>query len=192
MGRKQTGRNRWLCGIGMVSSCLVLGWGMPDAIAAERIVFRYAGFERSLSVEELAAFAETGELSSDLEHYTNRTDKDPEELQRALVRPIPMRLVFLDVALNSWVGEMLLERVGQTIHTSSGEANQEALRSALILSASDDDAISLIEVIQAYPTEEVYVDGENLLETYYQVSRWSDRAQELYEMMERLNPGREE
>ncbi|TVQ20077.1 MAG: alpha/beta hydrolase [Leptolyngbya sp. DLM2.Bin15] len=192
MGRKQTGRNRWLCGIGMVSSCLVLGWGMPAAIAAERIVFRYAGFERSLSVQELTTFAETGELSSNLAHYANRTDKDPDDLRRALVRPIPMRLVFLDAALNSWVGEMLLDRVGQTIHTSSGEANQQALRAALILSASDDDAITLLEVIQNYPTEEVYVDGENLLTTYYQVSRWSDRAQELFEMVERLNPAREE
>jgi hypothetical protein len=161
------------------------GWSLP-ALSAERVVFRYSGFERSLSVEELTHFAETGELSSNLSHYVNRTDKDPADLQRALVRPVPMRLVFLDAALNSWVGEMLLDRMGEVIRTPGDQANREALRAALILSASDDDAISLIEVIQHYPTQEVYVEGDRLVDTYYQLSRWSDRAQEFMDMVERL------
>jgi hypothetical protein len=48
-------------------------------------------------------------------------------------------------------------------------ASRQAIRSALILSASPDNRVSLIEVIQKYPTAEVELEGERILQAYRQI-----------------------
>ena len=169
-------------GIGLGMSAVV-----PSAIAAEQVVIHYLMFERSIAVEDLATFAETGELSNDLERYVEQTGKDPEALQNALNRTVPMRLALLDLTLNTFLGELLLDEVGQLIRTPSDTANREALRSALVLSAADDDAISVIELVENYPTSEVHLEGDRIVDTYYAVSLWSDRAQELFDVFETLS-----
>ena len=180
---------RCLGQVGLAGLGLSLGFSVatPKAIAADQVVIHYHLFERSLSVEELAMFAETGELSNRLEHYVEQTGKDPETLQTALTRTIPMRATLLDLTLNTFLGELLLDEVGQLIRTPSDTANREALRSTLVLSASDDDTISVIELVQNYPTSEVHLEGDRIVDTYYEVSLWSDRAQELFEVFETLS-----
>ncbi|KAB8332821.1 alpha/beta hydrolase [Scytonema tolypothrichoides VB-61278] len=81
--------------------------------------------------------------------------------------------------MNNPIGEFLVDQIGQTIHTPSSEANPQALRSALVLSASKDNKLSLIEIIQNYPTPEVYVEGERLVRTYEQLSLLAERLQNL-------------
>jgi hypothetical protein len=43
------------------------------------------------------------------------------------------------------------------------------MRAALVLSASEDNNISILEIAQNYPTQEVYIDGNRLSETYAQI-----------------------
>lgn len=43
---------------------------------------------------------------------------------------------------------------------SEAIANAKALRGALIAAASDDNKVSLLEVLDNYPTRQVYVDGK--------------------------------
>ena len=181
-----------LCQISAVGLGVSIGASLiaPDAIAAEQVVIHYQIFERSISVEELTTFAETGELSRELERYVEQTEKEPETLQMALTRTVPMRVTFLDRTLNTFLGERLLDEVGQLIRTPSGTANREALRSALVLSAADDDEISVLELVQNYPTNEVHLEGDRLVDTYYAVSLWSDRVQELVEVFEALSEWR--
>jgi hypothetical protein len=59
--------------------------------------------------------------------------------------------------------EFVLFEIGQEIHTRSRRANIQALRSTLILSVSNDDRISLLEFLENYPTQGVYVDGVKLV-----------------------------
>lgn len=174
---------RWQMGTKSIMAGLMLGGMASPAIAAERVVFSYLTFERSIAVEDLVTFAESGELSDDLEGYINQTGKEPEEIQRALNRPVPVRATLLDRTLNTFLGELLLDEVGTFVRTSSDTANREALRAALVLSASDDDQVSLIEFIQNYPTEEVHIEGDRVVSAYYELSVWSDRAQELMDLM---------
>ena len=76
-----------------------------------------------------------------------------------------MSIKFLDDILNNLIGEYILFQVGQVIHTPSKQANIQALRSALILSAMDDDKISILEFLQNYPTRRVMIEGLNLVRT---------------------------
>lgn len=66
---------------------------------------------------------------------------------------------------------MLLDRLGAVIQTPSNRANRQALRSALVLSASDDSQMTLLEILPNYPTSELHVKGELLVETYFRLKQ---------------------
>lgn len=140
------------------------------SLAAEKVVLKYGIFQESISVAELSSFAETGDPSPTLAAYMKLANKKPEEIRDALTKQVKVSPVVLDRALNNFVGERLLDEVGRTVHTSTDTANRQALRSALVLSASDDSKISLIEAIQKYPTQEVEVEGDRLVDTATKLS----------------------
>ena len=152
----------------MGSSVLVLLLS-PSALAAERVVLRYRMFQRSVPVEDLTTFVETGETTRQLRSYFRLSGQDPERIRRALANEVEVDVVPLDRVLNSFLGDAILDQMGGFVHTPSGTADREALRSALILSASDDNRISLIEVIQNYPTRELHVNGNRIVATYRQI-----------------------
>ena len=143
----------------------------PRALAAEQVVLKYKIFRASLSVRELTIFTETGELSSSLEAYLDMGKQNPTNVRRTLISPVNVDLIFLDRLLNSSVGNILLDRVSLAVHTPSNRANRQALRAALVLSASDDGQLTLMEIIQKYPTREVHVEGDRLLKAYNTLQR---------------------
>ncbi len=148
---------------------VALGLGIfapRPALGADWVRLNYRGFSRRVPVALLTALAETGESSGVLQGLLNQAGQNPEELRSLLVRPLPADPILLDRSLNSLPGEWVLDYVGQSIHTGRGTANRQALRSALVLSASDDKQITLLEVLQNYPTEEVVLEGDNIQVAY--------------------------
>ena len=107
----------------------------------------------------------------------NQARQDPQTVRNVLTKEVNASPVVLDRLLNNPIGEFLVDQIGQTIHTPSSEANQQALRSAVVLSANKDNKVSLIEIIQNYPTSEVHVEGERLVRTYDQLSLLAERLQ---------------
>lgn len=147
--------------------------------AAESVILQYGILQGSISVEELSTFARDGELSSSLKSYLRLSNTKPEDLQRLLTQEVDVDGVSLSRALNSIPGEILLDRVGTIIRTSSGRASRQALRAALVNSALSDDQITLIEVIENYPTDEVYVEGDRLADAYNSISMGLEIASRL-------------
>lgn len=134
----------------------------PASLAAEEVMLRYRGFSRTVAVADLATLAETGEAPASVARLLNQANQRPETLQAVLNHSITADVVVLDKALNSLPGEWLLDQLGQTIRPVSGEASRQALRSALVLSARDDGEITLLEVLQAYPTETVVLEVDQV------------------------------
>ncbi len=141
-----------------------------SAIAAQRVVFTYGILRESVSVDDLTTFAQTGKASSSLSSFLDETRQNPETVRNTLTREVKVSPVTLDRTLNSRIGGYLLDQIGYSIHPSSNLANRQALRGALVLSANGDNQVSLIEVIQNYPTPEVIVEGQRLARTYNQLS----------------------
>lgn len=150
---------------------------------AERVVFKYSIFRRSLSVAELTTFAETGEMTPALKRNLQTLGQNPEELRTLLTAPIAVDVLFLDRVLSSTIGRKILDRVGEIVHPPSQDSNTQALRAALILSASDDGEITLLETMHNYPTPDVEVEGERLMEAYDQLSRFAKPAQILIDLL---------
>lgn len=132
------------------------------AIAAESIVFKYGLFGASLSVQELTEFAQTGTPSSNVRSFLRLANQKPEAVRGILSQEIPMNVNTLDRLLDSPVGNVALTRLSQTFQTPANVANRQALRGALIVSASRDNRLSLLEVVQNYPATDLVVDAKQL------------------------------
>ncbi len=147
------------------------------ALAAERVVLKYGILRQSISVDDLTKFAETGDRAA-LEGY-GISEGDSQQVRTALTQQVKIDPRWLDRGLNNPLGEALLDEIGQTIQAPADEASRQALRSALVLSASDDGKISLLEVIQKYPTREVYVDGKRLASAYNQIAKFEGQIRKV-------------
>jgi len=134
------------------------------ADAAESVVLKYLFLRETISVPELATFARTGELSSTLRTYLKLAGRDPNELRRALTQEVKVNPNTLSRVLNNPIGEIMLDQVSEVIHTPDNRANRQSLRGALVSSALPDGQITLIETLENYPTPEVHVEGQRLVE----------------------------
>ncbi|MBF2062945.1 MAG: alpha/beta hydrolase [Calothrix sp. C42_A2020_038] len=166
-------------GIAVIATASVVFYS-SGTLAAQRVVFAYRGFRQSLSVDELTTFAETGETSPSIRYYLNQTSEDPEVIRNVLTRQFSVTPVTLDRTLNSRIGQYLLDQISYSIRTPSGQASRQALRSALVLSASNGNQISLIEIIQNYPTSEVVVESDRIVRTYNQLSILAQDLQRIF------------
>ncbi|MBW4468132.1 MAG: alpha/beta hydrolase [Pegethrix bostrychoides GSE-TBD4-15B] len=147
----------------------------PSAIALaaspnKQLVVTFGPLGRSISIEELAEFAETGEPSRRLSSFLKLTNVEPAEFQAALNKPVKVNFRTVERAFSTVLGEYVLFRIGDVVHTKSEAGNILALRSALVLSAYDGQ-ITPIEVMQRYPTPELYIDGLALLRVSKLVQR---------------------
>lgn len=150
--------------IGSLSGLMLVG--QSTAIASESVVLKYDALQRSIPVADLTTFAETGETSRALRWYIRKSGQDPQKIRETLTREVTVSNRTLDPLLNSVVGNAVLGQLSRYVHTKSGQSDETALRSALVLSASQDDRISLLELMQNYPTESVYVDAKRLANAY--------------------------
>lgn len=158
--------------------------GVSDALASEEIILNYSGFGQSVSVSDLETFVETGEMSSSIRFLVNVTDQEPEAVRNALTKEFGLSLTFLSDVLNSLPGEYALFQAGQIIHPKykPNRALITSLRGALILSASDDNQISMLELFQKYPTQQMYIDARLLKNTAEDVVSFINRAEDRLEV----------
>ncbi len=178
-----------------LTAILAIALSSGSAFAAEQVVLKYRIFRSSISVKELTNFAQTGELSTSLRVNLALAKQNPKAIRQYLTQPVAVNIRLLDRVLNSPVGNVVLDQISEAIHTPSRTADRQALRAALILSASRDypdssgqnsrNTISLIEIIQNYPTSEVEVEGEVLERAYRQLSQLAGTLQDLQQRIPR-------
>ena len=168
---------------------LVCLFSTSPAFGAEKVVLKYSIFRINIPISELETFVETGEMSSNMKIILGKAGENPESVRQTLTKPIKVSLTFLERNLNSLPGDFVLDRVGKIIHTPSGDANREALRSALVLSAREDNQVTLLEVMQNYPTEEIHVEGERLVEAYGKIAGLVETVDGLRDRVEKVING---
>jgi hypothetical protein len=159
---------KWLLILALVG----LGLSPGSSWAASEVMLKYRGFSRSLPVADLATLATTGEASQSLGALLRQAGQDPASLRSLLSQPLAADPILLDRALNSWPGEWLLDQLGTAVHPVAPEASRQALRSALVLSASPDRQITLLEVLQTYPTTTVVLEGDLIEPAYRQLAQF--------------------
>ena len=98
-------------------------------------------------------------------------NKEPDDLERVLTKEVKINGILLSRILNTTPGELILDQMSEVIHTPSQRASRQSLRSALVQSALPDGNITLLELLQNYPTEEVIVEGERVVEVLGKIEK---------------------
>lgn len=171
----------------LLSIIIAFSLSNGSAFGAENVLLKYRVFRESVSVKELTNFAQTGELSTPLRVNLALAKQDPKQIREYLTKTVTVNPILLDRVLNSPIGNVLLDQISEAIHTPSRKADRQALRAALVLSASSDRSgsgaksnnVSLIEIIQNYPTSDVEVEGEVLERAYRQLRQLEGNLQDL-------------
>ncbi|NJL82621.1 MAG: alpha/beta hydrolase [Chloroflexaceae bacterium] len=121
--------------------------------AAERIFFNYRFLDFSISVSDLETFAKTGEISRQLNFYLRRvTPEQREQFRRVLQEKHVLNPVQISRFLNTPMGEDLLTGTGRLITFENRRNGKLGLRSALVKAASEPGGVSLLSVLQRFPT----------------------------------------
>lgn len=152
--------------VGAGASLLVAG-GNAQAVETIRLINNAASStapaEVTWSLAEVKEFVRTGGLRQPIRDFLGSSRQDPGILQRAFTKevviPENLGIDFLDTAL----GQFMVSQIASLVQSADPVPN---LRTALRASIQDDRSISLIEVIENYPTEMITMDITGLVRTY--------------------------
>ena len=159
-----TYRSYLRCALGSLFGSLSVGLTALPSLAAEQVVLSYGSLEVAISIDSLEAFAREGQVDDDLDSYLrNASLEERAELQEILLAPVAVSPVTLSRFLYSSSGEVLLQYLGNLIQTDSRLNGFYALRSAVVLAAADAEGLTLLNVLQQFPTPTVRVDGPQAL-----------------------------
>ena len=159
-----TYRSCLCCALGTLLGSLSVGLMALPSSAAERVVLSYGFLEVAIPIDSLAAFAREGQVDDDLDAYLRSASvEERKELQEILLTPMEVSPATLSQFLYSTSGEVLLQYLGNLIQTDSQLNGFYALRSAVVLAAADAEGLTLLNVLQQFPTPTVRVDGPQAL-----------------------------
>ncbi|MEA5581028.1 alpha/beta hydrolase [Nodularia harveyana UHCC-0300] len=134
-------------------------WGSNTSVlAADTVVVRFGLFAESISLAELQHSADTGEFPRGFELYTGRiSPKERRLFVEALRAKLPINFVTLSNLLYTEIGTTILGNVSEAL-VRDDEAGVQALRSALVLGATQPDGLSILTFIAAYPSQRLEID----------------------------------
>lgn len=150
-------------GIVLFTTGMIISSSPRLVMASEEIVFKYGGVTETVPLSELQNFARTGETSPSIDFLLGIGKQNPQGARQVLKQQFPADTRLVYNLLNTAPGEYVLSRTDNFVGTKSERANVKALRGAIIKSASDDNLISLIELLEDYPTKKVYVNSRALI-----------------------------
>lgn len=164
---------RQLCRTLILAAVMGFVVKVTPALGAETVILKYGIIKLPVQMTELENFVATGEMSPTLTLLLSKTPQRADTVRRTLGKSIRVNPEFLEVTLNRKIGQIMLDQVGQVIYPNDGQKDREGLRSALLLSAQDNRQLTILETIKNYPSEEVIVDGERLMELYQKIANLS-------------------
>lgn len=125
---------------------------------AERINFVYSSLSFSLPIESLERFAKGGEFPLP---NVSLDEKTVSEIRLLLNQSFPIPQKTLYKLLRTTLAEDLLRQLGKVVSTHPQSNGFYPIRAA-ILQASSKQEWGLIDILKAFPTEQIYVDLELL------------------------------
>ena len=186
----QRSRIRWFreAKITIMLASATIALGSNRVLASEEVIFTYGGATQSVAIEELQTFVETGETSSSINFLLSVSNQKPSLMRQILKHELPANFELVSYLLNTVPGEYVLSQTGNVVGSKSQRANVTALRGSLIRSANDDGLVSLIEVLEHYPTEQVYVNGKTLTKVLNNINQFVNKTEKYIKIPASLLP----
>lgn len=170
---------------GSIAKSIVLGAGAGvflasgNAEAVETIQLRYYSTsstvpsEVTISLDEIKTFVQAGELRQQVREFFNINRQDIGPVQRVFTQQIQVPANIGGNFVDTSVGRFVVTQLEKIVQGSDAAPN---LRTSLRASIANDRSISLLEILENYPTETVAVNITGLVQTYNDVSAFVDRV----------------
>jgi predicted dienelactone hydrolase len=163
--------------LGLLSTCLTAKPGL----SAERISLFYPPFgEFSLPVNSLETFAKEGKIDSEFQFYAQRvTPEQLAQLREFLQQRFNVTPTLMSQVTYSPIGEQVLQRLGDIVQTDSRRNGFYALRGSLIISATQREGVSVINVLRNFPSTNVrlnFSEGVRIVNDLSQLTRTRDQV----------------
>lgn len=162
-----------------------------SAQAAENLVVRYGPLEESATLAELKKAAETGELPASLGTYNKRLSKEQRNfLIKGLKAKVPINVVTLNRLLNTQLGQTVLQDIATALDRQD-DAGVQAVRAGLLLAASSEQGLSVLNFIAAYPSQDLKINLPQALTVGRSLNMAFWRTQQfMFAMTPRLEPSK--
>jgi hypothetical protein len=150
-----------------------------NAQAVETIQFRYDGSDPAvpnqveISLGEIRTFVQTGELPQQVREFFNTNRQDPAPIRQVLTEQIQVPSNLRENFVDSAVGRFVVSQLEEFVQ---GADVAPSLQTAIRQSIQDDRNISLLELIENYPTPAVTLNITGLVQTYNDVSSFVGRV----------------
>lgn len=127
------------------------------ALGAERIAFSYPPFgDFYLSRNALDEFAKQGKVTDEFRFYAKRANPQQlAQLKTLLSRRFEVSPTLVSQFTYSPLGETVIHRLGEIFQTDSRQNGFYALRSAMILAATDPEGLTILNVLRRFPSRSV-------------------------------------
>jgi predicted dienelactone hydrolase len=133
--------------------------------AAERVSLTYGFLEISTSVEALRDYAERGEVNDELAPYLDFLNEEQRsQFRSALQVQKEIGPVEMSQFLYSSIGSNILNSLGDIIRTPSRRNGAQGLRSALVLAAAEPEGLSLLGVLEKFPSNHLRIDSQRVFQ----------------------------
>jgi len=155
----------WIAGLGF--SALIPVLSAAPAAAAERVTLTYGFAEISTTVDALKNYAETGTASQALDTYLRfLSPEQRSQFRQALQARQDIDHVQMSQFLYSAIGDNILRVMGSIIQTQGRRDGAKGLRGALVLAAAEPEGLSLLEVLEKFPTDNVRIDSQRAFRAF--------------------------
>ena len=145
----------------------------PSSKGAENLYLYKGTFSRSIEIEDLYKFKVTKKPSNKLKNLIKITNQNEKNIHKILSLKIDVPLKTSSKLMNSKIGEVFLSRLSNIIYPNkiyNKKLSSKAMRSGIILSSYDNNQrISLIDFLRAYPNKNVAIDLNALNKTLEKV-----------------------
>ena len=151
---------------------------IPKVNSAENIKIIYSVFSRTIKVDSLKNFADSGYSKGELRRILNTTGSTDSEIQSILNKNFEIPITIASKLVNSEIGKVFLTRISSIIHTPNSNDERTgmlALRSSVIKGLyMGDGKINLIKFFESYPTKTVILNVNALSKVMNKVESISE------------------
>ena len=153
-------------------------FNIPKVNSAEDIKIIYSIFSRTIKVDSLSNFAETGKSTNKLKRVLNTTGSSDSEIKRILNKNFEIPISIASKLVYSEIGNIFLTRLSSVIHPPKARDERTgmlALRSSIIRGIYlGDGKINLIKFFEGYPTKTVILNVNALSKVMNKVESISE------------------
>ena len=153
-------------------------FNVSKANSAEEIKIIYSIFSRSIEVNLLKTFAETGNSTKELKRILNATGSSNNQVREILNKDFEIPITIASKLVYSEIGNIFLRRLSSIIHPVKAVdevTGMLALRASVIQGLKiGNGKINLIKFFEGYPTKTVILDVNALSKVMNKVESISE------------------